>query len=47
MTVEQDQVAFDQPRGGGAAQVRRLLGEESIEPGRRGRRDQLVGRRIR
>ena len=41
--VEEGKVAFDQSRGGRAAQVRRALGQESIEPGRRGLRDQAAG----
>jgi hypothetical protein len=35
----------DQSRGGGTAQLGRVLGEEAVEPRRRRRGDQLVGRR--
>ena len=47
VTVELNLVTLDQPGSEGAAELRRLLGDESIEPGRRGRGDQLLGCRIR
>ena len=46
-SIDENEVTFDQPCGRGAAQLGRLFGQESIEPGRRGRRDQLAGRRSR
>ena len=39
-------MALDQARGGGAAEVGRLLGEKAVEPRRsRGRRQPAEGRR--
>jgi hypothetical protein len=35
VAVDEDEVALDEARGGRAADVRRLFGEEAIEPGRR------------
>src|SRR5579864_1132760 len=45
-SVEPDQVALDQARGGSAAQVGSLLGDEAVQPQRRGDRGQLAGLRM-
>ena len=47
VAVDEDQVAFDQPRRRRPAEFWSLLGEEAIEPRGRRRRDQLVGLRRR
>ena len=43
--VEGDEMALDQTRRGGTAQVMPMLGEEAVEPWRRLGGDQLVGLR--
>jgi hypothetical protein len=40
--VDQRQVAFDEASGGRAAEVRCMLGQEPVQPGRRGGGDQPV-----
>src|SRR5207253_10401618 len=47
VTVDQDEMTLDEPRGRGAAQLWGLLGEKAIEPRRRGRGGQPAGFRRR
>src|SRR5256886_7500196 len=47
VTVDQDEVTLDEPRGRGAAQLWGLLGEKAIEPRRRRRGGQPTGFRRR
>jgi len=42
LAVHEYEVALDQPCGGRAAEIRALFGEEAIEAGRRGGRDQAA-----
>jgi hypothetical protein len=43
LTIDPDEMALDQPGGRGAAKVRGVVGQEPIQPRRRGRRDQALG----